>query len=88
MVRKSMASRLTVTDVLDRLDEDDGDFSADESDCEEEGIVGYLPEVSGSFWIGDEDGEGQFEDAQEGDEDDAPSGGPGSSDPGKHSPTQ
>ena len=83
-----MASRLTVADVLDRLDEDDGDFSADESDCEEEGIVGYPPEVSGSPWIGDEDNGGQFEDAQEGDEDDASSGGPASPDPSKLSPIQ
>ena len=44
--------------------------------------------MSGSSWIGNEDGEGQFEDAQEGDEDDAPFGGPGSSDAGKHSATQ
>ena len=39
-----MASCLSVYDVLERLDDDDdGPYSEDESDCEAEGISGYMP---------------------------------------------
>ena len=42
----TMASRLSVYDVLERLDDDDdGPYSEDESDCEAEGISGYMPEA-------------------------------------------
>ena len=40
----TMASRLSVYDVLERLEnDDDGLYSEDESDCEAEGISGYMP---------------------------------------------
>ena len=42
----TMASRLSVYNVLERLeDDDDGLYSEDESDCEAEGISGYMPEA-------------------------------------------
>ena len=42
----TMASRLSLYDVLERLeDDDDGLYSEDESDCEAEGISGYMPEA-------------------------------------------
>ena len=31
--------------MLERLDDDDGLYSEDESDCEAEGISGYMPEA-------------------------------------------
>ena len=41
-----MASHLSVYDVLERLDDDDdGLYSEDESDCEAEGISGYMSEA-------------------------------------------
>ena len=39
----TMASRLSVYDVLERLEDDDDGL--DESDCEAEGISGYMPEA-------------------------------------------
>ena len=40
-----MASRFSAYDVLEMLDIDDGLYSEDESDCEAEGISGYMPEA-------------------------------------------
>ena len=45
----TMASRLSVYDVLERLEDyDDGLYSEDESDCEAEGVSGYMPESDAS----------------------------------------
>ena len=47
----TMASRLSVYDGLERLDDDDdGLYSEDESDCEAEGISGYMPEAMTTSW--------------------------------------
>ena len=55
----TMASRLSVYDVLERLeDDDDGLYSEDESDCEAEGTSGYMPEADASGETLDDDEEG------------------------------
>ena len=47
----TMASRLSVYDVLERLeDDDDGLYSEDENDCEAEGISGYMPMLVEKRW--------------------------------------
>lgn len=46
-----MATRLSVSDVLDRLDDDDWGFSDDESDCGGEEVSGYLPGVPESAGV-------------------------------------
>ena len=58
----TMASRLSVYDVLERLeDDDDGLYSEDESDCEAEGTSGYMPEADASGEaLDDDDEEGAF----------------------------
>ncbi len=43
-----MASRFSVEDVLQQLDNNDAGFSDDGSDSGGEGITGYLPEAAGS----------------------------------------
>ena len=60
----TMASRLSVYDVLERLeDDDDGLYSEDESDCEAEGISGYMPEADASGEALDDDDEEGADDA-------------------------
>ena len=60
----TMASRLSVYDVLERLeDDDDGLYSEDESDCEAEGISGYMPESDASGEALDDDDEEGADDA-------------------------
>ena len=60
----TMASRLSVYDVLERLeDDDDGLYSEDESDCEAEGISGYMPEADASGKALDDDDEEGANDA-------------------------
>ena len=71
--RSSMASWLSVRDILD----DDED--ADESDFEGEEVASYLPEVPDINLGGDADGEEQLEDAEEGDDVASSSGGPAGS---------
>ena len=54
-----MASRLSVYDVIERLEDDDyGLYSEDESDCEAEGTSGYMPEADASGEALDDDEEG------------------------------
>ena len=75
----TMASRLSVYDVLERLeDDDDGLYSEDESDCEAEGISGYMPEaesdceaegISGYMPEADASGEALDDDDEEGADD-------------------
>ena len=77
-----MATRLSVQEILERLDDAD---SGEESDYEGEEIVGYLPEVPGSSRVGSFEGEGQFDDVEGEDDVSARSGGPSSPDPGKSS---
>ncbi len=43
-----MASRFSVEDVLQQLDDNDAGFSDDGSDSGGEGIAGYLPEAAES----------------------------------------
>ena len=60
----TMASRLSVYDVLERLeDDDDGLYSEDESDCEAEGISGYMPEADASGEALDDDDKEGADDA-------------------------
>ena len=55
----TMASRLSVYDVLERLEDDDvGLYSEDEGDCEAEGTSGYMPEADASGEALDDDEEG------------------------------
>ena len=70
-----MASRLSVYDVLERLDDDDvGLYSEDESDCEAEGISGYMPETDDGLMADIASGEALDDDEEGGmDVDDASS---------------
>ena len=71
-----MASRLSVYDVLERLDDDDdGLYSGDESDCEAEGISGYMPEADDGLLADIASGEALDDEEEEGsmDADDASS---------------
>ena len=77
-----MATRLSVQDILERLDDAD---SGEASDYEGEEIAGYLPEVPDSSRVDSFEGEGQFDDVEGEDDASATSGGPSSPDPGKSS---
>ena len=57
----TMASRLSVLERLE--DDDDGLYSEDESDCEAEGISGYMPEADASGEALDDDDEEGADDA-------------------------
>lgn len=63
-----MAARLTVDDVLLRLDDDDDVFSDEDDDYGGDEVAGYLPEVSGEFL--EESRDATQEPAQENFEDD------------------
>ena len=73
-----MAARMfDVEEVLERLDDDNGLSSDDESDFEGEGIHGYLPEADG-YLFDDMASRGALEDGEEFFEED----GSGSASPG------
>lgn len=64
-----MASRLTASDVLDLLEDDDfGWFSGEDSDFEGEGVTSYLPEAGEHFSDGGEGPQLNEEDVEESDE--------------------
>ncbi len=51
-----MASRLSIADVLQQLDDDNLGFSDDGSDFGGEGLAGYFPEAAGSLLLDVEEG--------------------------------